>query len=578
MTQAEFPSSEVWTGIAAAPGLAAGPVVKWIGDQFEIPRFTPSDPESEWERVLKSLRKARDEILLLKDDVSRRLGESEAGIFQAHLLFLEDPSLLSRTRAGIAAGINAEASWMTAVNFFANQLAALPDPIFRERANDVRDVGGRVLAALLCRPPVPGLQLDRAAVIVAQDLAPSQTVALDKKQVLAICTAGGGPASHTAILAKTLRLPAIVGLGSRLLDLPDGIEVLVDGNLGRLTVNPAEEEAAQFRVQAQLAGQFNNQAQALAAQPAVSSDGHRIEVAANIGGKEDALAAVEFGADGVGLFRTEFLFLNRQALPTEDEQVAAYRAVFEVIGKRPLVVRALDIGGDKSVPYLDFHGEANPFLGWRGVRMIDERPDILQIQYRAFLRAAIGCDLRVMIPMVSLVDEVHRARRLFEDVRRDLINQAVPCANRVQFGIMVETPAAALLAEHLAPLVDFFSIGTNDLAQYTLAADRTNARVSALASPFHPAVLRLIAYTIQAAHASGKWVGLCGEFAGDARAVPVLLGLHLDEFSVSPSLVPVIKQVIRRLSRQACEKIAIHVLALPGVEPILTYLEKMELP
>ncbi len=554
-------AAQVLHGIPAAPGFALGPAAVWAEEALDLPRFGGADPASEQERLEQARARAREEIAALKEKMERETGGGEAEVFEAHQMFIEDRALLKRAQRAIEAGQNAEAAWMDAVEFYAAQLEALPDPTLSARSADVRDVGRRVLRLLLGRE-ASGLRLERPSVVVARDLTPSQTAGLDREQVLAFCTADGGPTSHTAILAKALGLPAVVALGPGLLSVGEGEALLVDGGSGEVVANPDPERLEAFKRLAERSARRREAALSAAQEPAVTRDGLRVEVVANIGGPEDVPGALEQGAEGVGLFRTEFLFLERATLPTEEEQVQVYSQVFAPLEGRPVVVRTLDIGGDKAVSYLGFSEEPNPFLGWRAIRMNEGRPDVFRSQARALLRAGANTDLRIMAPMVSNLEEVHLARTLLEEARQSLLQEGLPCARQVQFGVMVEVPSVAILAEVIARHVDFFSIGTNDLTQYTLAVDRTNARVAHLASPYHPAVLRLIEGTIRAAHEQGRWVGVCGELAGEALAAPLLLGLGLDEFSMAPALIPQIKTILRKCSLADCRALAARALEL----------------
>jgi phosphoenolpyruvate-protein phosphotransferase len=452
-------------------------------------------------------------------------------------------------------------------------MEALPDPTLSSRAVDIRDIGRQVLGHLMGKPE-EHLLLESPVIVIASDLTPSQTAGLEKEKVLAFCLEKGGPTSHSAILAKALGIPAVVGLGSQITTVTGGTQILVDGSQGLVIINPDEETTASFHQLTEHSKRRKEDAAASAHQSAVTLDGRLIEVAANIGGLSDADAALANGADGVGLFRTEFLFLNRRDLPGESEQVGVYKQVFDRLSDLPIVVRTLDIGGDKAVSYIGFEEESNPFLGWRAVRMNESRPDIFTSQVRALLQAGCGKDLRIMVPMVSNIEEISLARHLLDTARQKLISEGLPCASRVQFGIMVEIPSAAIIADRLAPALDFFSIGTNDLTQYTLAADRTNARVAHLASPFHPAVLRLIQMTIQSAHAHHKWAGLCGEMAGEVIAVPLLLGLGLDEFSLAPAMVPSIKQAIRKCTLTDCKGIAEKALSMTSISEVIGMLKE----
>jgi len=564
-------AGRVLHGIPAAPGFTFGPAVVWEEEDLAVPRYRAADPAAEWERLEQARLRARGEISDLKDRLVRDNGDGEAEVFEAHLLIVGDRALLKRARSAIEAGQNAEAGWMDAVEFYAAQLAALPDPTLSARSADVYDVGRRVLRLLLGKS-APGLRLERPAVIVARDLTPSQTAGLDREKVLAFCTAEGGPTSHTAILAKALGLPAVVALGPGLLSVAGGETLLVDGSAGDVTVNPDPERLGAFRRLSERSARQQEAALNAAREPAITRDGLWVEVVANIGGPEDVPGALAHGAEGVGLFRTEFLFLDRSSLPDEEEQVQVYRQVFDALQGLPVVVRTLDIGGDKAVRYLGFEQEANPFLGWRAIRMNEGRPDVFRSQVRALLRAGVGADLRIMAPMVSNLEEVRLARIFLEEARQSLQQEGLPCAQQVQFGVMVEVPSAAILAEAFARQVDFFSIGTNDLTQYTLAVDRTNARVAHLASPYHPAVLHLIDRTIRAAHNHGKWVGVCGELAGEALAAPLLLGLGLDEFSMAPALIPQIKSILRKCSLAECRDLAARALECSTTAEVLALL------
>lgn len=554
-------------GIPAAPGLAHGKTVTVTQRELEIPIYSIADCDGEIKRLESACKTGQGELKALKESVGERSKSNEAEIFEAHSMILEDVALIDQAKQAIQDGTNAEKAWMDSIEFFAQMMEQIPDETLSSRAVDIRDVGRRVLGHLL-GVGTGTTALSEPSIIIGDDLAPSDTVSLDKDLVLGFITARGGPTSHTAILAKAFSLPAVVGLGEAVLDIPEGTMVMVDGEQGKVTISPDESALTSFiEMEAKAEAEKSDDREA-AQSPAVTADGDHIEVVANIGGLDDAPLGSVNGAEGVGLFRTEFLYLDRNALPTEEEQVEAYKAVFNYYEGQPIVVRTLDIGGDKTIPYLDLPVELNPFLGWRGIRMVDGAEEIFLKQFRALLQAGVGVDLRIMVPMVSGMAEIQIAKGLMEKAKAELTAEGKVFAQDVQFGIMIEVPSAALLADRLAKEVDFFSIGTNDLTQYTLAVDRTNSKVANLASPFNPAVLTLIKRTIDSAHAEGKWVGLCGELAGEPFAAPILLGLGLDEFSMSPARIPAIKKVMLKLKKAECRKLADEIVQCVDAEEV----------
>jgi phosphoenolpyruvate-protein phosphotransferase len=563
-------------GIAASRGIVIGPAFRFRQADLRFERYTVEDPAAEWARLQVALETAREQLAEVYAKAEAESGAEQAAIFQAHALMLEDPELLDAVRTAIEEqNVNAEAALSDAAEMYAQMLEALDDEYLSARAADVRDVAARVLRLLLGVAEIPTAGLTAPSIILARDLTPSDTVMLDKSLVLGFCTAEGGATSHTAILARGLGLPAVVGAGLDVLEILDGATLVLDGGDGMLLVEPDKQAVAGYRVRQAATGTVLAQARERAHEPAVTRDGHRVEVVANIGNVEGAQAALESGAEGVGLLRTEFLYLERDHLPDEEEQYQAYRAIVDVFGDWPVILRTLDIGGDKELPYLDLPDEMNPFLGLRAIRLCLARPELFKPQLRAALRAGAGCNLKVMFPMVATVAEVREARAVLEECRAELLAEGQPVAEEVEIGIMVEVPAAALMADHLAAEVDFFSIGTNDLSQYTLAADRTNAQVAPLASGFQPAVLRLVRDVIVAAHARDKWVGLCGELAGEPLAVPILLGLGLDEFSMNPPAIPLAKQVIRALTLDEARKVAQAAMELDSPEAVQALVRKL---
>ena len=562
-------------GLPASSGVAIGPAWRYLPARIEIDGRVVTDADAEWQRLQAAIACTRAQLQELETRAGAKVGEEEAAIFAAHQLFLDDPDLETLLEQAICQEHqNAAAAVQDAFEHYAQILAALDDPYLQARAADVRDVSQRLLRNLQGAEETPA-QLSGLAIILAEDLTPSDTMQFERSKILGLCTLRGGPTSHTAILARALGVPAVVAAPLPLTEIADGTTVILDGDSGQVIIDPEPETliAAQHRL---AVWQNVHDTQVLAAKnPAITRDGHAIEVVANIGGVEDAQQALAAGAEGVGLFRTEFLYLDRTTMPDEAEQIVLYRQVFDLMAGRPVVVRTLDIGGDKPAPYLDVAPEPNPFLGWRAIRMNTERPDVLKSQFRALLIAAeaSNADLRIMLPLVSNLFEVQLARALYEEVRQSLRQEGYRLSQPVQFGMMVEVPAAALLADHFASLVDFFSIGTNDLTQYALAVDRTNERVADLASPYHPAVLKLIAMTIAAAHEQGKWVGLCGELAGAPLAAPLLLGLGLDEFSMAPAAIPEVKARIRECSLAEGQDLAVRALALGSSDEVISLLE-----
>ncbi len=560
-------------GVGASAGIAIGPVFRYEAREQVVERRHVDDTTAEQGRLDAALVQAQAEIQALAAQARHDVGSSNASIFEAHEMFLSDPELLEEVRAMIATQhVNADYAWKASTQQHAATLRSLGDEYIAARAADVEDVAKRVIRVLQGVEEQVA-QLSEPSVIVAAELTPSDTVTLDKHKVLAFCTARGGATSHVAILSKALGIPAVVGLGAAADQLYNGMQVIVNGASGEIVIEPDATAIASYRQQATSLAHVQTEAQKKAHEPAITTDGKRVEVVANIGAPDEASAALANGAEGVGLLRTEFLFLDRETAPDEDEQMAVYSAIMATMEQRPVVIRTLDIGGDKPAPYLDMPDEMNPFLGVRGLRLSLAHPDMFQAQLRALLRAGAGHNLKIMFPMVATRAEVLAAREQIAVAQESLASRGISYAQHYEVGIMVEVPSAALMADALADSVDFFSIGTNDLSQYTLAADRTNAAIAPLADALHPAVLRLIRIVIEEAHAHGKWVGLCGELAGDPLAAPVLLGLGLDEFSMSARSIPLVKQAIRRYSVAQAREIAQHALSLGDAGEVRGYLD-----
>ncbi len=561
-------------GIAASAGIAIGPIFQFKRKDLQVTPYAIADPAAEWLRFQEAVSEARGQLGALQARALAETGPEDAEIFAAHAMMLDDPELHSAVRGQIEQErINAEAALHQAAERIAALLETLDDAYLSARAIDVRDVAGRVLRILLCAEDAPAKDLNEPSIIVARDLTPSDTITLDKAFVLGFCTAEGGATSHTAILARSLGLPAIVGAGEEILGIANCSRMALDGGEGVLVLDPDAETTADFQRRRQALDGITARAQAQAMEAAVTTDGVRVEVVANIGSVSDVQNALLAGAEGVGLLRSEFLYLERDHLPDEEEQYHAYRAIAQEFGRRPVILRTLDVGGDKELPYLNLPPENNPFLGLRAIRLCLARPEIFRPQLRAALRAGAGNNLKLMFPMIATVDEVRQARALLEQCREELVAEGYAVAE-MEIGVMVEIPSTAMMADQLAQVVDFFSIGTNDLAQYTMAADRTNSAVAPLASGFEPAVLRLIKRVIEAAHDQGKWVGLCGELAGEPLAIPLLLGLGLDEFSMNSPAIPVAKQIIRSLSTARAREIAEAALGLENAAQVKAYVQE----
>jgi phosphoenolpyruvate-protein phosphotransferase len=543
------------SGIAASPGIAIGPIRQLQRGRIVV-AATAQDPSAEIKKLDRALEAAKRELGELYNEVKERAGAGKAAIFRAHAEFLEDPGLagaacdLIRTE-----GRSAGSAWQRSYEARADTLAGQQDPVLAGRALDLRDVGRRVLRMLAERiedePHLP----DTPVILVADDLSPSDTARLDPAFALGICTSSGGPTSHTAIIARSLDIPAVVGAGDSVLEIGDDTLVVLDGNGGSLVAHPsAGDKAAAEKAQADLRAQREAERRACY-QPAIMTDGARIEVVANIAAPAEAARAVEAGGEGVGLLRTEFLFLGRDQAPSEDEQAAAYTTMTKALNGLPIIIRTLDIGGDKEVPYMAMPQEENPFLGERGIRLCLNRPELFRTQLRAIFRAAATGPVRIMYPMISTLEELRRAKAITEKVRTQI--QADP----VEIGIMIEVPSAVMMAEELAAEVDFFSVGSNDLTQYTLAVDRMHPMLSRQADGLHPAVLRMVDRTVRAAKQACKWVGVCGGIAGDPKGVVILAGLGVSELSVSIPSIAAVKAQIRGLSMDKACRLAERALA-----------------
>jgi phosphotransferase system enzyme I (PtsI) len=565
-------------GVAASRGICIGPAFQFLHTELNIDKKEINDSEAEIVRLNAALKSAKDQIDVIYKKALTEASEADAEIFQAHKMILDDPELISAIKTRIQdEKINSEYAVAETAKLFAATMAAMEDEYFAARATDIMDVANRLLRVLMNVAESPTEGLKEPSIILADDLTPSDTVLLDKSKVLGFCIAQGSATSHTAILARGLGLPAVAGAGMEVMQVLTGTFLIVDGTNGVVIIEPDQTTEKQYRQRMETSQNIQTEALKFAHASANTKDGVEVEVVANIGNVEDAKFAIENGAEGVGLLRTEFLYLERNALPTEEEQYQAYKAILDVFGVNPVVLRTLDVGGDKEIPYLHLDKEMNPFLGERALRLCLNRPDIFKPQLRAALRAGVGHNLKIMFPMVATLSCVRAAMVVVNECKAELKKEGTPFADDAEIGIMVEIPSAAVIADQLAKEVDFFSIGTNDLSQYTMAADRTNPKVAELSNAFQPAVLRLIKMVIDAAHAEHKWVGMCGELAGEPLAAPILIGLGLDEFSMSPPFIPLVKQIIRNLNAKEMVDLADGALQLESPKDIQEFV-KQEVP
>ena len=545
-------------GIAASDGIAIAKVYTLTEPDLTVTKVTVEDSEKEVSRLDDALAASIKDVELIKETALKNLGEEEAQVFDAHLMVLSDPELIGQVKDSITSNkVNAEAALKEVTDMFISIFAGMEDnPYMQERAADIRDVSKRILAHLLgVKIPSPATIKDEV-IIVAADLTPSDTAQLNRQYVKAFVTDIGGRTSHSAIMARSLEIPAIVGTKEVTSIAKDGDIIIVDGLAGDVFLNPSEEVIAEYRAKAEAFAAQQAEWEKLKDSKTYTKDGHQVELAANIGTPKDLEGVVHNGAEGVGLYRTEFLYMDSHEMPTEEDQFEAYKAVLEGMNGKPVVVRTMDIGGDKELPYLPLPHEMNPFLGYRAIRISLHEPAMFRTQLRALLRASVYGKLRIMFPMIATLNDFRGAKALLEEEKAKLIAEGVAVSDDIQVGIMIEIPAAAVLAHQFAKEVDFFSIGTNDLIQYTMAADRMNERVSYLYQPYNPSILTLIKHVIDSAHKEGKWAGMCGEMAGDQTAVPLLVGLGLDEFSMSASSVLKTRSLIAKLTLSDMQALA----------------------
>lgn len=551
---------EMLKGIAASDGVAVAKAYLLVQPDLSFSKVSVEDTAAEEARLDDALAKSTAELQQIRDKAAQTLGEAEAQVFDAHLMVLSDPEMIGQIKQNVTDNkVNAEAALKEVTDMYIGMFEAMDDNAYmQERAADIKDVAKRILAHLLnVTLPNPSM-INEEVVVVAHDLTPSDTAQLDRNFVKAFVTDIGGRTSHSAIMARSLEIPAIVGTMEITAKVKAGDILAVNGIIGDVIVNPTDDQAAEFVEAGKAYAEQKAEWEKLKDAETVTADGKHFELAANIGTPKDLEGVHNNGAEAVGLYRTEFLYMDSPDFPTEEDQYKAYKAVLEGMAGKPVVVRTMDIGGDKELPYLKLPHEMNPFLGYRALRisLSELGDDMFRTQLRALLRASAHGNLRIMFPMVATLKEFRTAKKMYEEERQKLIDEGVEVSNEIQVGIMIEIPAAAVLADKFAKEVDFFSIGTNDLIQYTMAADRMNERVSYLYQPYNPSILRLIKNVIDSAHAEGKWAGMCGEMAGDQTAVPLLVGMGLDEFSMSATSVLKTRSLMKRLSTTDMQELA----------------------
>ncbi|WP_434399386.1 phosphoenolpyruvate--protein phosphotransferase [Planococcus sp. 11815] len=562
------------SGIAASTGIAIAKAFRLENPELTVEQLQVGNPAEEIARFDAAVAQSAAELEVIQEKTAQQISDKEAAIFGAHLLVLSDPELIGPIKERIVTdSVNAEFALQETSDMFITMFEAMDNDYMKERAADIRDVRKRLLSHLLGVKIQDPSMIDEEVIVIAEDLTPSDTVQLNAQFVKGFITDIGGRTSHSAILARTLEIPAVVGAQNAMATILNGQTVIIDGLEGKIIIDPDSATIQQFEQEKSAYDAQKAEWAKLKDEPTLSADGQHVELAANIGTPKDLAGVLEHGAEGIGLYRTEFLYMGRDAFPTEDEQFDAYSKVLKGMNGKPTVVRTLDIGGDKELTYLDLPKELNPFLGLRAIRLCLEMPELFRTQLRALLRASVHGNLKIMFPMIATVEEFRQGKAMLAEEKAKLLEAGIAVSDSIEVGIMVEIPSTAVMADVFAKEVDFFSIGTNDLIQYTMAADRMNERVSYLYQPFNPAILRLVKMVIDAAHKEGKWAGMCGEMAGDDIAIPILLGLGLDEFSMSASSVLKARAQISRLSKQEMASHTDRILALSSSQEVEAYVK-----
>ena len=562
-------------GLGTSVGIGIGKVLIYKEPKMDIVKENILDLELEMSRLENALKKAIKEIEHIYNTTLTTVGEKEAEIFTAHKMILEDPEYIGSIKEKIKKeNINSEWAIKEVTNFYIDIFNDMEDEYIRERVQDIKDVSNRILKILLNIEAKDLTSITEKTIIVAHDLTPSDTAQINKEMVVGIVTEIGGRTSHTSIMARTMNIPAISGVENIINMVEDNDVMIVDGSTGDILVNPIDEDIIIYESKQKEFIELRKRLEEMKGKESISKDGYKVEIAGNIGTLEDIDKVIENDGEGVGLYRTEFLYMYRDRLPTEEEQFEAYKVVAEKLGQKPLVIRTLDVGGDKEIPYLNIPKEMNPFLGYRAIRYCLENAEIFRTQLRAILRASAYGNIKIMFPMISDIKEVREGKKIIKEVMEELRKENILFNENIEIGIMVEIPAVAVHSRVFAKEVDFFSIGTNDLIQYSLAVDRGNQHISHLYNQFHPAVLSLIKMTIDNGHKEGIWVGMCGEVAGDEKLIPLLLAMGLDEFSMNSSSILKARHLIRNISKEEMESILDEILSLPTAEDVEKFIDE----
>ncbi|GIO53867.1 phosphoenolpyruvate--protein phosphotransferase [Paenibacillus cineris] len=567
--------SQLLTGVPASPGIAIAKAYRLEAEESIPQQRKVDDPAAEQQRLRSAVDAAKADIDRIRETTLERLGPQKAEIFEAHLFLLDDPDLIDTTLDQIESdGVNAEYALYEVASSIIEALQSMDNEMLRERAADVKDITGRVISKLEGREHSALSELSAETILIAKDLTPSDTAQLNLEFVRGFVTEIGSRTSHSAIMARSLELAAVVGTGADASAIRTGDMIILDATAGQVIVNPSDEQLREYTTRKAEYEEYKTRMRSYVDRPSVTADGVEVELASNIGGIDDLEKVLANGADGIGLFRTEFLYMGRSSFPSEEEQYSVYKHVLEKMNGKRVVIRTLDIGGDKELPYLQLPKEMNPFLGQRAIRLCLDKEDLFRTQLRALLRASMHGKLAIMFPMIAVLGELREAKRILAEERAKLEQEGTKVSDTLEVGIMIEIPAAAIAADVLAKEVDFFSIGTNDLIQYTMAADRMNESVAYLYQPHHPSILRLVQLVIQAANRHGKWAGMCGEMAGDSAAIPLLLGLGLYEFSMSASSVLPARELISRLSREEWAGLAEQAIGMSTQQEVLDFVNQ----